>query len=97
MEFDKKKWGNHAIYSQGACNPLGVIISMTECLRDWRKSPEWKGTDSDKDCIPARLMMFQVNFLMGFNGGIATQHNYPDGDKGWDRDFNLMHEWVGTI
>lgn len=89
--FNRERWGRLAVHSQDACNPMGLLNSIVECLREYRSSDEWTGTKDDGKCIPVRLMLFQVNYLLGHHGGIATKDNYP-GD--WGDDFKLMKEWA---
>jgi hypothetical protein len=93
-KFNQERWGHAAVMAQNACNPLGLLNSIVECLKEWRNSDEWNGTDDDKKCIPLRMMMWQVNYLLNLNTGIAHSFNYPTGEDGWGADYNLMKRWA---
>lgn len=91
-QFNKSRWSRRAVTSQAACNPLGLMNSMVECLREWRDSEEWNGTDDDKKCIPLQLMTFQLHWLLTGELG-----NYPGGTEGWRKDMETMEKWTNVF
>ena len=59
-EFNEK-WDDHAIYSQSACNPSGLLHSAVEMISDWRNAG---GDFSGKDCPHLKFLLYQTVFLV---------------------------------
>lgn len=48
---------------QGACNPSGITIAITEACREIRAEPDYRGTDQITSDPAVRLMVHQLAFL----------------------------------
>lgn len=73
-QFDKKHWADMALLSQTACNAMGLLHSMVECLREWRADNP--GDSNGAECVPLRFMTFQFCFLTRFLSGADYPEKY---------------------
>jgi hypothetical protein len=56
--FRMAYWCQQADFAQSASNASGVMYSALRCLKEWRDTNS--GDSNGSDCIPFRMMLYQV-------------------------------------
>ena len=50
----------------GACNPIGLTHGIVKCYQEIMAEPGYRGTNDQRSDPAARVMVYQLAYLMGF-------------------------------